>query len=62
MQSVGSSNNYRIINLGGTSLYIEGVKSVVSFGESEMQFQLNKQLIVVTGRELKVKYFLLSHK
>ena len=56
MQSVGSSNNYRIINLGGTSLYIEGVKSVVSFGESEMQFQLKKQLLVVAGRELKVKY------
>ena len=56
MQSVGSSNNYRIINLGGNSLYIEGIKSVVSFGENEMQFQLKKSLLVVAGTELKVKY------
>jgi len=56
MQSVGTSNNYRIINLGGNSLYIEGIRSVVSFGESEMQFQLKKSLLVVAGDELKVKY------
>ena len=56
MQSVGSSNNYRIINLGGSSLYVEGIKAVVSFGESEMQFQLKKNLLVVAGSELKVKY------
>jgi len=56
MQSVGSSTNYRIINLGGNSLYIEGIKSVVCFGESEMQFQLKKQLLIVDGSELKVKY------
>ena len=56
MQSVGTSNNYRIINLGGNSLYIEGIKSVVSFGENEMQFQLKKSLLVVAGTELKVKY------
>lgn len=56
MQSVGSSYSYRIINLGGNSVYIEGIKSVVSFGESEMQFQLKKSLLVVAGQELKVKY------
>ena len=56
MEMAGSSNNYRIINLGGNSLYIEGIKSVVSFGESEMQFQLKKNLLVVAGNELKVKY------
>ena len=37
-------------------VYIEGIKSVVSFGESEMQFQLKKNLLVVAGQELKVKY------
>ena len=56
MQCANVSMDYRIINLGGTSLYIEGIKSVISFGETEMQFQLKKQLLVVAGRELKVKY------
>ena len=56
MQAVGTSNNYRIINLGGTSIYVEGIKSVVCFGEQEMQFQLKKNLLVIAGEELKVKY------
>ena len=56
MGEVGTSANFRIINLGGNSLYVEGIKSVVSFGENEMRFQLKKCLLVVTGEKLKVKY------
>ena len=56
MWDVGTSANYRIINLGGNSLYVEGIKSVISFGENEMQFQLKKCLLKVFGEGLKVKY------
>ena len=56
MNSLGSSVNYRIINLGGNSLYLEGIKSVISFSESEMQFQLNKCLVIVGGENLSIKY------
>ena len=56
MGSVGSSANYRTLNLGGKFLYIEGLKSVVSFGTEEMQFQLKKCLLIVVGKNLKVKY------
>ena len=56
MGEVGASANFRIVNLGGNSLYIEGIKSVVSFGETEMKFQLKKNLLVVCGNGLKVKY------
>ena len=56
MGEVGTSANFRIINLSGNSLYIEGIKSVVSFGENEMQFQLKKCLLIVSGENLKVKY------
>lgn len=56
MGDVGTSANFRVINLGGNSLYVEGIKSVVSFGENEMRFQLKKNLLVVTGANLKVKY------
>lgn len=56
MAGVGASANYRTINLGGKFLYIEGLKSVVSFGTEEMQFQLKKCLMIVTGKNLKVKY------
>jgi len=56
MESVGASANFRIVNLGGKSVYIEGIKSVISFGENEMQFQLKKQILIVKGSALKVKY------
>ena len=56
MWDVGTSANFRVINLGGKSVYIEGIKSVVSFGENEMQFQLKKNLLKVLGENLKVKY------
>ena len=56
MGEVGTSANYRFVNLGGKSVYIEGIKSVVSFGEYEMQFQLKKCLLVISGTDLKVSY------
>lgn len=56
MLSADSSINYRILNLGGKSVYVEGIKSVVSFGENEMLFQLKKSLLKIQGQALKVKY------
>lgn len=53
---VGISVAFRIINFGGNALYVEGIKSVISFGEDEMRFQLKKQMLVVCGEQLKVKY------
>ena len=52
----GAANTYRIIILSGEKIYIEGIKNVVSFGDSEMQFQLKKCLLVISGSSLKIKY------
>ena len=56
MIDVNSSINFRLINLGGVSQYIEGIKSVVCLDETEMRFQLKKQLLIIKGENLKVKY------
>lgn len=56
MGNLNSSINYRIINLGGKSLYIEGIKAIVSFGSNEMQFQLKNSLLIVSGNQLKINY------
>ncbi len=56
MNSADGSANFRVINLGGKSLYVEGIKCVVSLGESEVVFQLKKQLLTICGNNLKVKY------
>ena len=56
MNSADSSFNFRIINLGGKNLYVEGIKCVVSLGENEVIFQLKKQVLTILGKDLKVKY------
>ena len=56
MNSAEGSFNYRVVNLGGKTLYVEGIKNVVSLGETEILLQLKKQLLVISGSILKVKY------
>lgn len=56
MGDVDAFANFRVINIGSKSVYIEGINSVVYLGETEMQFQLKKTLLVVKGENLKVKY------
>lgn len=60
MQDLGTSFSYRIVNLGGESVYIEGIKAVICLDENEMQFQLKKGVLKVVGSSLKVKYLDLS--
>lgn len=56
MNEVDASFDFRIVNLSGKKLYIEGLKSVVCLSDNEMIFQLKKQILVVSGSDLKVKY------
>lgn len=56
MQSVGTSYNYRIVNLGGKSVYIEGLKSVIFLSIDEMQFQLKESSLSIIGKQLSIKY------
>ena len=56
MTSAELSINYRVLNLGGKSVYVEGIKSVVSFSENEMRFQLKKTLLIIEGQGLGIKY------
>lgn len=56
MNGVGGSFNYKIVNLGGRSVYIEGIKSIVELNENSMQFQLKKQVLCVVGNNMKVNY------
>ena len=56
MGDVGISFNFRIINLGGKSLYVEGIKSIINFDEKEMRFQLKNVMLIVFGESLSIKY------
>ena len=56
MNSVDSSFNYRIVNLGGKSVYVEGFKSVINLSEVEVYLQMKKKAVAIVGINLKVKY------
>ena len=56
MQQVGTSTDYRVVNLGGVSLYVEGIKSVIELSNEQVQFQMKKQILCVAGIDLTVKY------
>jgi len=51
-----ASVNFRIVNVGGNALYVEGIKNVVEFGEKSIKIQLKKLLLEVGGNNLKTKY------
>ena len=51
-----SSVDYRIINIAGKKLYIEGIKYIISLSEEIMEFHLKKTAICVKGNFLKIKY------
>ena len=56
MSVANSSFCYRVINLGGKSLYIEGIKSVVSLENEQILFQIKGQVLEILGKDMKVKY------
>ena len=56
MNCADCSFRYRVVNLGGKNVYLEGFKSVVSLGENEIAFQIKNNVVVVAGKNLKVKY------
>ena len=51
-----SSVDYRIMNIAGKKLYIEGIKYVINLSDQNMEFQLKKITICVKGNFLKIKY------
>ena len=51
-----STIDYRIFNIGGKNIYIEGIKNIVNLTNKCMEFQLKKSSIIIKGSNLKVKY------
>ena len=56
MNDANSSISFRIVNIGGKNLYVEGIKNVVDLSENQVQLQLKKHLLTIQGQGIKVKY------
>ncbi|MDD4350677.1 MAG: YabP/YqfC family sporulation protein [Clostridia bacterium] len=49
-------NEYRYVNIGGKSLYIEAHKGIQLLSNEEITFKLKKKIISIKGHDLFVKY------
>ena len=56
MTNAEASINYRVVNLGGKNLYVEGIKSIICLGDNEIRFQLKKCMLIIVGNNMKIKY------
>ncbi|MDR0426628.1 MAG: hypothetical protein LBH24_05635 [Clostridiales bacterium] len=52
--SVRTAGNYNIINYNGDSIYIEGIKRLVSISEEKVIMTVKKGVLTVTGVDLCV--------
>ena len=50
-------NDYRLVNISGKVLYIEGHTGINILGQNEMSFRLKKKMLTIKGENLIVKYF-----
>lgn len=50
-------NDYRLVNISGKVLYIEGHTGINLLGNKEMSFKVKKKILTIRGENLTVKYF-----
>jgi len=49
--------DYRLINLAGKYIYVEGHSGIKSLSEEEISLNLKKKILIIKGEKLLVKYF-----
>jgi len=49
--------DYRLINISGKCLYIEGHNGIKLLAEDEIQFHLKKKILIIKGENLSIQYF-----
>lgn len=49
--------DYRVVNIDGKYLYIEGIVGLVNLSVKEIVFKFKKKSIKVIGEDMKIKYF-----
>jgi len=49
--------DYRVVNINGKYLYLEGIVGILNLSEKEIEFKLKKKSIKVIGEDMQIKYF-----
>ena len=53
--SLEKLNDYKVINISGKILYVEGQKGLITISENLINFKVYKGVITVEGKNLKMK-------
>ena len=48
-------NEFTFVNINGKALYVEGQKGLLLLSEEKIMLKVNKKILVVYGRNLKIK-------
>ena len=57
VKDLKDSSKYKIINLGGKAVYIQGYKSIDKFSDISIILKLKNESIFIKGEKLKIKEF-----
>ena len=53
--SLEKLNDYKVINISGKILYVEGQKGLITISENLINFKVYKGVVTVEGKNLKMK-------
>ena len=57
IKDLKNSSKYKIINLGGKAVYIQGYKSIEKFSDISIILKIKNESIFVKGEKLEIKEF-----
>ena len=60
VQELKNASQYKIINLGGKALYIQGYKSIDKFSDTSIILKIKNASIFIKGERLNIKELDLS--
>ena len=49
------NEEFLLVNINGKALYVEGQKGLLFLSEEKIMFKVNKKIVVVYGKNLKIK-------
>ena len=53
--SLEKLNDYKVVNISGKILYVEGQKGLITISENLINFKVYKGVVTVEGKNLKMK-------
>ena len=56
LKNIDVSTEYRLVNIGGKKLYIEGIKALEYIKKDNISLKLKSKSLNILGQDLTIKY------